>query len=204
MHALRLGAQLGGRHRELVRVLLGPRRTIGERDLRMELDPPGRPTVEPERLRADVAACELDAALREVERVVVPLEDRGARRAGRRARRRRRPAGVSETSSQPISGALAGRTARAGGAREHLRAEADPEDRDPGREHVREELLLVREPVEAVVLVRVHRAAEDHDGVVARRPDRACRLRAPASARGCGRRPRRPRRRRRPARSGRG
>ena len=79
------------------------------------------------------------------------------------------PDAVSSTSSQPISGVLAGRTERAGSPSEHLRAEADAEDRDPRGEHVAQELLLVREPGEAVVLVRMHGAAEDHDRVVARR-----------------------------------
>ncbi len=72
-------------------------------------------------------------------------------------------------SSQPISGALAGPTVRAGRAREHLRSEAHPEHRDLGCEHVAQELLLACKPFEAVVLIRVLRAAEHHDGVVARR-----------------------------------
>ena len=140
---------------------------------------------------------------RDLERVVVPLEHR---RRGRRtpSTGRRRPAGVTVDVEPSDLRRARGPDRRSGGAREHLRSQADPEDRDPGREHVGEELLLVREPVEAVVLVRVHRPAEDHDGVVVRgRIGRAPVRDLPAS-RGCGRPPRPPRRRPRPARSGRG
>ena len=96
--------------------------------------------------------------------------------------------GVSATSSQPISAALAGPTVRAGCAREHLCSEAHPEHGDFGGEDVLQEPLLAREPLEAVVLIRVLRAAEDHDGVVARRAlGRAALGHLPADERVAGR-----------------
>ena len=57
---------------DVVRILRQPRLDLVASDLRVELDAPR--TAEPERLRADRAAGQLDGPLREVVRVVVPLE----------------------------------------------------------------------------------------------------------------------------------
>ena len=59
--------------------------------------------------------------------------------------------------------------ARARGPGDQLRAEADPEERNLTIERSADERGLVREPGMLGVLVRVHRAAEDHDRVVALR-----------------------------------
>jgi hypothetical protein len=64
---------------------------------------------------------------------------------------------------------------RTGRPCEHLGAEADAEGGDAALERLDEELGLAREPREVVVLVGVHRPAEDEHGVVGGR-----RLREPA------------------------
>ncbi len=113
------------------------------------------------------ASRELDGAGRNLERVVVPLEDR---------RRRREDAehGIRLTCGcqRDVEPADLGRACRtdcgARCARKHLRAEADAEHGNLCCEDLAQELLLALEPGEAIVLIRVHRAAEDHHRVVAR------------------------------------
>ena len=124
----------------------------------MELDAPRAP--EPERLRADRAAGQLDCPVREVMGVVVPLE-------GVEPRRQRRPdriggALVRQLDREPAHLGLGGPVdARAGGAGDQLRAEADAEERRPALELALEQAELGPEPGVAVVLVGMHRAAED-------------------------------------------
>ena len=84
----------------------------GERHLGVELDAP-RAVAEPERLRADAAARQLDRARRDAVGVVVPLERLEAPRQARRGPDRPRPRRVSSTSNQPISASRAGRPVRA-------------------------------------------------------------------------------------------
>src|SRR5262249_52447918 len=69
------------------------------------------------------------------------------------------PSSVSSTSYQPISDP-------AGGARQQLDSEADPEGRPLPREKLLEPQRLLPQPRMPLVLVSVHRAAEDEHGVV--------------------------------------
>ena len=132
----------------------------------MELDPPGG-LVQAERLGAGLASRKLGAAGRDLVRVGVPLEDGRAWREG--AEDGVCPPRRRELDLVPADLRIAHRAdARSRSSREHLRPEADAEDRDALREHVAEECLLVCEPRELVVLVRVLRPAEDHDRAVAR------------------------------------
>ena len=128
---------------------------------------------EAERLRADRAPCELD------RRRAEPRTCSGA--TGRpwqcsavlRGRDPPAPVRVSETSSQPISGARAGPTAPPAARASICAPRQTPKHGNLGGEHVAEKLFLALEPGEAIVLVGMHRAAEDHHRVVARRRGRA-------------------------------
>ena len=102
---------------------------------------------------------------------MVPLEDGRASRED--AQDRIRGAVGGERDVEPADLGRARRPDRgACRAREHLRAETDAEHRHPVGEDLAQELLLASEPAEAVVLIRVLRAAEHHHGVVARGPVR--------------------------------
>ena len=160
-----------GGHRQVAGILLDPARDHGCRDLGVELDPPGGLSVETERLQADLAVGEGYAARRKRERVVVPLEDGCASRQYAQDR-----IGGAVSGERDVEPADLGHARRADmgarRAREHLRAETHSEDRHLVGEDLAQELLLASEPAEAVVLIRVLRATEDHHSVVARRPVR--------------------------------
>ena len=128
----------------------------------MELDAPR--TAEPERLRADRAAGQLDGPLREVVRVVVPLEGVEPLRQG--CRDRIAGAALGQLDLEPADLGLGGpedtRTRCAG---DQLRAEADAEQRRPALELPLEEAELRRKPRVTVLLIGMHGAAEHDRGV---------------------------------------
>ena len=127
----------------------------------------GRPSTRND-CRHDGAVGEGHTARRKGEGVVVPLEEGRAR--GERAEDRIRLSGLGERDLVPADLRRAhAADGRAGGAGEHLRAEAYAEDRYLRGEDVLQERLLALQPGEAVVLVGMLGAAEDHDRVVAPR-----------------------------------
>ena len=88
---------------------LRPRRHIAKRHFSMELDAPRR-LRETERLRRDVAPCELRSTVGCLEYVVVPHWKTVTAEMDTPSTGSARPAGVRTTSLHPISGALAGPT----------------------------------------------------------------------------------------------
>ena len=80
----RISATKASGCRDVVRILADPRFHLFGAHLRVKLHAPGVP--EPERLRADAAARQLDGPGRERVRVVVPLE--GVEPLGQRSRDR--------------------------------------------------------------------------------------------------------------------
>ncbi len=76
---------------------------------------------------------------------------------------------MSSTGNQPTSAVAAGPIARARGAGDQLRPEADTEQGHACLEGGTDERGLAGEPRMLRVLVGVHRAPEDHDRVVRRR-----------------------------------
>ena len=148
------------------------------RHLGVELDAPAR-VAETERLRRPVGAGELDRARGDVVRVLVPHEPGEAAR--HRAEHGIGDAGLVQDDVDPADLRLVEPPhLRAGGAREQLHAEADAEHRPPVGDERLEPRDLLRDPRVHVLLVGMHRAAEDEIRVV--RVDRPRRLARPREA----------------------
>ena len=157
----------GGRIRQLGLALREPAVEHVTGHLGVELDRPGALS-QPVGLLRGVASGEQLGVGGKLEGVVVPLE--GVDPAGEHADDRVLQPGIIEDDLVPSHLGIGGAAdARARGAGDQLRAEADPEERNLTIERSADERGLVREPGMLGVLVRVHRAAEDHDRVVALR-----------------------------------
>ena len=131
-------------------------------DLRMELDTP-RPVAEPERLPGGRARGELDGVLRELERVVVPLERLDAARDGAEHR-------VGRALVVDLDGDPADLRSRAGPTQAPRARAISCEPRQTPIvgtlvDGLADEPDLVRQPRVLRILVGVHGAAEDHDRV---------------------------------------
>ncbi len=144
---------------DVVRVVDEPAVDHRRGHLGVELDP-DRGT-EPERLGRDVAPRELGRTGGEIVGVVVPLE--------------RVEAAWQHVEHRVVPGALDGEPTDLGGARrahgspgcpgDHLRAEADAEERSATLEVLRQEIVLSPQPAVLLILVGMHRAAEHEHGI---------------------------------------
>ena len=134
------------------------------RDLGVELQPPSGLPLDAERLDAGRGTSELHGAGRQRRDVVVPLEQLN-RRCERPDHRVGRPS-VGDLDLVPPDLGL-GRAVRGGARRlcEELAPEAHTEDRLTPRERIADELLLWAQPSVLVLLIQVHRAPEDEQGV---------------------------------------
>ena len=159
---LRVAAMNVIRIRHVLRVLREPLLDLFDSNLGVELDSPR--VSDAERLRADTAAGQLHGACRERMRVVVPLERVESLGQGRR--NGIGSSGVGELDRIPADLRL-GRAedVGAGRPRDELRAEADAEQRRAVLEQPFEPPQLGAQPAVPLLLVGVHRAAEDDHGV---------------------------------------
>ena len=144
---------------DVVRILADPRLDLLGPHLRVELDTPG--VSEPECLRADAAARQLDGSGRERVGVVVPLE--GVEPLGQRSRDRvvAPRQSVRSTGSQPTSDSLERKTSAPAARATSCEPRQTPSSGVPWSSKPSSQRSSVRQPAVPLVLVGVHRAAED-------------------------------------------
>ncbi len=131
----------------------------------MELHSPGRVS-DPESLRADRVFRQEHSARRDVERVAVPFE--GVEALGQGAHHGVGCALGRELDLDPADlRARRGADVRSGRTGEQLAAEADAHERLTALDGVPQKVVLAGEPGVPVLLVHVHRAAEDDERVEA-------------------------------------